>query len=113
MKFCPVFSSCCRPTAKRTTAIATQAPLLSRTEDVGDAKSHQSESETTQWRPKLSMIAEDGVVADSDIKLGQREKKSSSSRSTVKQRKFGSNNEYCRNTLPMIIPAFSPTPFMF
>ncbi|XP_038714586.1 uncharacterized protein LOC120008129 [Tripterygium wilfordii] len=116
MKFCPDFSSCCLPTADRTTttATATQAPKLSRTDYVSDAKRNRSESElalaATHWRSKLSMISEDGVVVDSDIKRGQREKKSSTGRSTVKQRKFGCNN---RNSLQMIIRAFSPSPFLF
>ncbi|XP_031254566.1 uncharacterized protein LOC116112580 [Pistacia vera] len=83
-------------------------------------KKATSRSSAPHWRPALSVISEDGVVTvfETDERKAQSEKKlSSKSKSAAKTRCFRSKDAYeydsRKSSMPMILPAFSPTPFMF
>ncbi|KAH7546608.1 hypothetical protein FEM48_Zijuj01G0219200 [Ziziphus jujuba var. spinosa] len=71
-----------------------------------------------EWKPSLGSICEDKVVAmkgEEDRTAGGAERivkrKSETKNARVHVRTF--NEDYGRVSVPAVIPAFSPTPFMF
>ncbi|PON55759.1 hypothetical protein PanWU01x14_185680 [Parasponia andersonii] len=80
-----------------------------------------SVSASAEWRPSLCSISEDNVVVIE--KKGEENNRTAGSERMVK-RKSGSrsprrtngvsySDDYGRSSFPTVIPAFSPTPFMF
>ncbi|XVE80267.1 hypothetical protein DITRI_Ditri14bG0126300 [Diplodiscus trichospermus] len=79
-------------------------------------------STTPEWKPSLYVISEDNVTAEKRDKTPAEEakaervrvvkmKSSSGSRSKVHVRSYG--DDVWRNSMPVVVPTFSPTPFMF
>ncbi|XVF34108.1 hypothetical protein REPUB_Repub18cG0029000 [Reevesia pubescens] len=78
-------------------------------------------SMTPEWKPSLYVISEDTVTAETKEKTPLeatttvdrvvKRKSTGGSRSKVHVRTYG--DEIGRNQVPLVIPTFSPTPFMF
>ncbi|XWS11146.1 hypothetical protein CRYUN_Cryun38cG0058500 [Craigia yunnanensis] len=79
-------------------------------------------SMTQEWKPSLYVISEDKVMAEKKekappeamTKIADRvvkRKSSTVSRSKVHVRSY--SDDIGRSLVPVVIPAFSPTPFMF
>ncbi|TYI85091.1 hypothetical protein E1A91_D05G414500v1 [Gossypium mustelinum] len=73
-------------------------------------------STTLEWKPSLYVISEDNVLAEKREKTtpadGAVKRKSGvGSRSKVHVRSY--SDDIGRNQEPLVIPTFSPTPFMF
>ncbi|KAL4309224.1 hypothetical protein GQ457_01G005420 [Hibiscus cannabinus] len=77
-----------------------------------------------QWKPSLCSITEDNVVTEkkektqsktptkmTTVNRAVKRKSSPGSRSNVHVR--GHSNDTGRNSVPVFLPTFSPTPFMF
>ncbi|KAE8667308.1 Organic cation/carnitine transporter4 isoform 1 [Hibiscus syriacus] len=73
------------------------------------------------WKPSLCSITEDNIMAENRKKIPSetpttvgrvvKRKSSSGSRSNVHVRSY--SNDTGRNSVPVFLPTFSPTPFMF
>ncbi|XWS51965.1 hypothetical protein CRYUN_Cryun11dG0027000 [Craigia yunnanensis] len=77
-------------------------------------------SMTPEWKPSLCVISEDNVTAVKREKTPAKfttadrvvkRKSTAGSRSKVHVRSY--SDDIGRNQVPIVIPAFSPTPFMF
>ncbi|KAF5764495.1 hypothetical protein HanRHA438_Chr15g0705021 [Helianthus annuus] len=70
---------------------------------------------TKHWKPELSAIAEDrGTRRQSHESVRSEKKPLNKTRSTGKARSHSySSGDYRKFTQAMVIPAFSPTPFVF
>ncbi|KAA8524556.1 hypothetical protein F0562_010979 [Nyssa sinensis] len=72
---------------------------------------------STQWKPALSAISEEGIVSDAgrdhERKVRSEKKPTVKARSTAKVRSPNHGDDYRKSSLSMAIPAFSPTPFLF
>ncbi|XVF01840.1 hypothetical protein REPUB_Repub04eG0123700 [Reevesia pubescens] len=129
--FSELGSCCCSSTStassyRKMEGGATQvSPLLSscayhakRMNKLGGTAGSAS-SAARHWRPGLQAIREDNIVLDLEGKVTERktlgENNKSKGRYMSKPHRVTHNDDsYSRNnSAPMIIPPFSPTPFMF
>ncbi|XWS09885.1 hypothetical protein CRYUN_Cryun39dG0028100 [Craigia yunnanensis] len=77
-------------------------------------------SMTPEWKPSLYVISEDNIMEEKKEKTPPdatttrdrvvKKKSTTGSRSKVHVRSY--SDDIGRNTVPAVIPAFSPTPFM-
>ncbi|KAK9284155.1 hypothetical protein L1049_023323 [Liquidambar formosana] len=84
----------------------------------GNGLSGYGVDSSKQWRPALSVISEDGSAVSALERNGVRavrtEKKPAGKvGSKPRDRVPNRGDEYRKAPMPMVIPAFSPTPFMF
>ncbi|XP_010267837.1 PREDICTED: uncharacterized protein LOC104604953 [Nelumbo nucifera] len=120
--------SCCGPFARP--AVATTPPREETRSLVQQSRSsvttvterfpctkRTNSISTTQWRPSLCAISEDNVIAavvtkaEQKVKSGKKAARKAGSR--VKARVRSYSDEYRRSPMPTVIPAFSPTAFLF
>ncbi|KAH0986807.1 hypothetical protein GBA52_014205 [Prunus armeniaca] len=125
MKFLLEFVSCCG--IARPATIGEQAPLSEETSSLVPRRmrrrrkrgrlgnSGSTSPNSAEWRPSLTSISEDNVVAMVVDRTAEVERavkrKSGQSRTIAQVRSHG--EDYGRASLTTAIPAFSPTPFMF
>ncbi|XP_034702317.1 uncharacterized protein LOC117927053 [Vitis riparia] len=116
MKFFSELGSCCRaPAPEPETEVS--SGLLTNVGRVSGPKSSTRRRSSGQWRPGLSMISEDGVASAAERRrervAGSEKKASQEGGSRGRVRRTSDSEEYSKLQLQMIIPAFSPTPFLF
>ncbi|XP_004505423.1 uncharacterized protein [Cicer arietinum] len=129
MRFLLEFVSCCATPEKR----ASESSVLAEDEDrwlvpapvvsVASASSRtrfrkkQRKAGAPDWRPSLGPISEDVVVPPkaATITPGREAKKKTSARGATKvyRRSYSDVYQGSSSPVPTIMPAFSPTPFMF
>ncbi|XP_059661032.1 uncharacterized protein LOC132307327 [Cornus florida] len=118
MKLCRELRLCCCGSTVRAPPPQEVVPLTSAANGHASrgrlAKVHSS---TSQWKPALSAISEDGVVSEMDRNneraVRSEKKQLAKSRSMPMTRSPRHGNDYRKSTSPMALPAFSPTPFLF
>ncbi|XWS68525.1 hypothetical protein CRYUN_Cryun04dG0098000 [Craigia yunnanensis] len=127
MKFFSELGSCYRPSTSAASAHHQKkkdgdihvAPLPSSRHHAERMNKCSASSAARHWRPGFQAIREDGIIFDSEGMITERRAHSenkSKGRYTSKPHRVSHNDDsYSRinNSAPMIIPAFSPTPFMF
>ncbi|PIA58435.1 hypothetical protein AQUCO_00500398v1 [Aquilegia coerulea] len=129
LKFFPDFISCCVPMKQRTVVSTSSLHIKEEKSKefvqlsyaMGDVKRSKRPSSlgsgTTQWRPSLCMISEDNVVSTVS-RRGERMVRSGKQvegkrRRTVKIQTYDDQSTEKRTSVSAVIPAFSPTVFLF
>ncbi|KAG4152853.1 hypothetical protein ERO13_D04G147100v2 [Gossypium hirsutum] len=114
MKFFSELGSCYRPsTSHRDEDKASLRTTRHAERTITKSGGGSASSPSRHWRPVLQAIREDGKVTEKRIP----NKNKSKGKYTSKPYRVShdENSYYSRNnnSEPMVIPAFSPTPFMF
>ncbi|XP_062077849.1 uncharacterized protein LOC133782535 [Humulus lupulus] len=134
MKFLE-FVSCCAPAAtwgrtvrhqpirrpEETRSLVEPVPRKRRRRKLGrlGAPGSTSSGSSGEWKPSLSSISEDKVIMEKreenrtvgSERLVKRKSISRSPRSSGGSWNY--NDDYGRSAYPVVVPAFSPTPFVF
>uniref|UniRef100_A0A5B6ZL02 Uncharacterized protein n=1 Tax=Davidia involucrata TaxID=16924 RepID=A0A5B6ZL02_DAVIN len=132
MKFLLEFVSCCGPASRPSVATTTpppaeetrslvHSPPPSRTDNrryrrrKRERMAASRSDSVAEWRPSLCAISEDNIVPEKDARaaVGSERilKRKVASTARVHVRSY--SDDIGRAHLPAIIPAFSPTPFLF
>ncbi|KAJ9671947.1 hypothetical protein PVL29_025544 [Vitis rotundifolia] len=119
MKFIFEFVSCCgtppRPAVLEEVPLPEESRTLEvrrryRKERVGSSRS----SSLVEWQPSLCSISEDNIVLEKEERPAESErtpKRKAASSTKIHVRSH--SEDYGRSQISMMLPTFSPAPFMF
>ncbi|GAB4846240.1 hypothetical protein Ancab_025239 [Ancistrocladus abbreviatus] len=132
MKFFLECVSCCRnttepthqlpppatsPRSEETRSLVLQPLPRSTTSRIRHRKRRSSRSSVGEWRPSLFAISEENDTVSPDKVMAEKKRAIECGRqpkrcAVVSTSQTHGRNRFGRDPLPMVVPAFAPTPFM-